>query len=206
MKELIKAIVERASSMNQAAKRAGISQASISEYCSGRVSPGLEKYVALCLAVGCRPGWELDRHLGMGEASPRYAEDVLGMVLELDIMEQQRLISIITSKYSQFLAVENMIDTQSLLSLVKAHLQDNKMSAEQFINVTGLDSDQCTLLMNGVLPPTVEEANVVLSLIATELKNPTTNETFSSREELIAYCGTKSKRIQPLVPNGTSHH
>ena len=60
--------------------------------------------------------------------------------------------------------------------------------------------------MNGILPPTVEEANAVLTLIATELKNPTTNGTFSSREELIAYCGTKSKRIQPPVPNGTNHH
>lgn len=101
---LIKSICSRASSMNQAARRSGVSQATLSEWQADKVSPGLEKYVDLCVAMGCRPGFELDQFLGLGGAKPKTAEDVLGMALGLPPIEQQRLISLITSKYVEYLS------------------------------------------------------------------------------------------------------
>jgi transcriptional regulator with XRE-family HTH domain len=92
--------------MNQAAKRSGVSQGTLSEWQAEKVSPGLEKYVDLCLAMGCRPGFELDQFLGLGGAKPKTAEDVLGMALRLPPIEQQRLISLITAKYVEYLSGE----------------------------------------------------------------------------------------------------
>jgi transcriptional regulator with XRE-family HTH domain len=97
---LIKSICSRASSMNQAAKKSKVSQGTLSEWQADKVSPGLEKYVDLCLAMGCRPGFELDQYLGLG------AEDVLGVALGLPPIEQQRLISLITAKYVEYLSGE----------------------------------------------------------------------------------------------------
>jgi hypothetical protein len=56
--------------------------------------------------MGCRPGFELDQFLGLGGAKPKTAEDVLGMVLGLSPIEQQRLISLITAKYVEYLSGE----------------------------------------------------------------------------------------------------
>jgi|694.fasta_scaffold03404_8 transcriptional regulator with XRE-family HTH domain len=107
---LIKDIVSRASSMNQAAKKSGVSQSTLSEWISGKVSPGLEKYIYLCRALGCRPGVELDNFLGLGGAKPQTAEDLLGSVLALKPSEQQRLIALVTMKFSDYLEVQEMID------------------------------------------------------------------------------------------------
>lgn len=188
MKELIRSIVDRATSMNQAAKRSGLSQAGLSEWCSGKVSPGLEKYVMLCRGLGCRPGYELDQYLGLGDAPPKYAEDVLRSVLTLSVVEQQRLISLITSRYAQSLAVANLINIPCLLYLIKAHMKENELSDKKFMQATGLEHDQYALLMSGALPPYIEESNEILSLLAAELKNPNTGMTFKDREELIEYC------------------
>jgi|688.fasta_scaffold08301_23 hypothetical protein len=103
---LIKSICSRASSMNQAAKKSKVSQGTLSEWQADKVSPGLEKYVDLCLAMGCRPGFELDQYLGLGGAKPKTAEDVLGVALGLPPIEQQRLISLITAKYVEYLSGE----------------------------------------------------------------------------------------------------
>lgn len=100
MKELLRTIVDRATSMNQAARRSGISQGTLSEYCSGKVVPGLEKYVDLCRAMGCRPGWELDNYLGYAGRPYKTAEEALGPVQQLSIAEQQRLISLLSGKYA----------------------------------------------------------------------------------------------------------
>lgn len=104
MKELLRTIVERAASMNQAARRAGISQGTLSEYCSGKVVPGLEKYVDLCRAMNCRPGWELDNYLGYEQSSYKTAEEALGPILSLSIAEQQRLISLLAAHHASSLA------------------------------------------------------------------------------------------------------
>jgi transcriptional regulator with XRE-family HTH domain len=188
MKELIRSIVDRATSMNQAAKRSGLSQAGLSEWCSGKVNPGLEKYVMLCRGLGCRPGYELDQYLGLGDAPPKFAEDVLRSVLTLSAVEQQRLISLITSRYAQSLAVANLINIPCLLYLIKAHIKENELSDKKFMQATGLEDDQYALLMSGALPPYIEESNEILSLLAAELKNPNTGMTFKDREELIEYC------------------
>ena len=85
---LITSICKRAQSTNKAAKLSGVSQGTLSEWQSGKVSPGLEKYIELCLALGCRPGFELDQYL----------------VLGLPLIEQQRLISLTTAKYGEYLS------------------------------------------------------------------------------------------------------
>jgi transcriptional regulator with XRE-family HTH domain len=85
---LITSICKRAQSTNKAAKLSGVSQGTLSEWQSGKVSPGLEKYIELCLALGCRPGFELDQYL----------------VLGLPLIEQQRLISLTTAKYAEYLS------------------------------------------------------------------------------------------------------
>ncbi len=76
LNELIRSIVARATSTNQAAQKAKMSQSTLSEWCSGKVNPGLEKYINLCRALGCRPGWELDQFLGLGAAKPATAEEL----------------------------------------------------------------------------------------------------------------------------------
>jgi len=132
---LIKSICSRASSMNQAAKKSKIAQSTLSEWQSEKVTPGLERYVDLCLAMGCRPGFELDQYLGLGGAKPRTAEDVLGQVLALNACEQQRLISLIAGKYSEFLMVSNMIDVDCLIALILQHLEANKLSPESSLKM-----------------------------------------------------------------------
>jgi transcriptional regulator with XRE-family HTH domain len=101
---LITSICKRAQSTNKAAKLSGVSQGTLSEWQSGKVSPGLEKYIELCLALGCRPGLDLDQYLGLGKAKPKTSSAVLGVVLGLPPIEQQRLISLITAKYAEYLS------------------------------------------------------------------------------------------------------
>ena len=87
---LITSICKRAQSTNKAAKLSGVSQGTLSEWQSGKVSPGLEKYIELCLASG--------------KAKPKTAEDVLGVALGLPPIQQQRLISLTTAKYAEYLS------------------------------------------------------------------------------------------------------
>lgn len=117
--ELIKSVCSRASSTNQAAKKSGVSQGTLSEWQNEKVSPRLEKYIDLCLSMGCRPGFELDQYLGLGGAKPRTAEDLLGMALALNPVEQQKLISLLAGKYSEYLAVQQMIDVNCLIDLIR---------------------------------------------------------------------------------------
>lgn len=201
--ELIKSICSRASSMNQAAKKSGVSQGTLSEWQSEKVSPGLERYIDLCLAMGCRPGYELDQYLGLGGAKPRTAEDLLGMALSLDPIQQQRLISLLAGKYSEYLEVRKMIDANCLIDLIR----DSGLSPEKFCKKSGISESQYTALMHGFLPNSVEDMNAMLTLIASILKNPTTDKSFSSRIELIDYCEIKKLLDNPvLLPNGTNHH
>jgi transcriptional regulator with XRE-family HTH domain len=200
--ELIKSVCSRASSMNQAAKKSGVSQGTLSEWQSEKVSPGLERYIDLCLAMGCRPGFELDQYLGLGGAKPSTAEDLLGMALGLDPIQQQRLISLLAGKYSEYLEVQQMIDVNCLIDLIR----DSGLSPEKFCKKSGIAESQYTALMHGVLPASVDDMEVLLTLIAATLKNPTTKDEFSSREELIDYCESKkSLGNQQLEPNGTNH-
>lgn len=204
---LIKSICSRASSMNQAAKKSKIAQSTLSEWQSEKVSPGLERYVDLCLAMGCRPGFELDQYLGLGGAKPRTAEDVLGQVLALNPCEQQRLISLIAGKYSEFLMVSNMIDVDCLVALILQHLEANKLSPEKFAKDAFMSTEEYTALMHGVLPASVEDVEALLSVLAVQLKNPRTKETFDTREALIEFCRTrKSTHNQEREPNDTNHH
>lgn len=201
--ELIKSICSRASSMNQAAKKSGVSQGTLSEWQSEKVSPGLERYIDLCLAMGCRPGHELDQYLGLGGAKPRTAEDLLGMALSLDPIQQQRLISLLAGKYSEYLEVRKMIDANCLIDLIR----DSGLSPEKFCKKSGISESQYTALMHGFLPNSVEDMNAMLTLIASILKNPTTDKSFSSRIELVDYCETKKLLDNPApLPNGTNHH
>jgi transcriptional regulator with XRE-family HTH domain len=188
---LIKSICERASSSNQAAKKSKIAQSTLSEWQSDKVSPGLEKYVDLCLAMGCRPGFELDQHLGLGNARPRTAEDLLGMALALEPVEQQRLISLLAGKYSEYLTVQNMIDVDCLINLILEYIGTIGLTPEKFIKKSGITETQYTELMHGVLPTSLEEAEALVLLLSRQLKNPTTGEKFGSREELISYCDVK---------------
>lgn len=200
--KLIQSVCSRASSMNQAAKKSGISQGSLSEWQSEKVSPGLERYIDLCLAMGCRPGFELDQHLGLGGAKPRTAEDLLGMALDLDPIQQQRLISLLAGKYSEYLEVQQMINVNCLIDLI----QNSGLSPEKFCKKSGITESQYTALMHGVLPASVDDIDVLLTLLASTLENPTTKERFSSREELIGYCEAKKLLdSQRLEPNGTNH-
>lgn len=200
--KLIQSVCSRASSMNQAAKKSGLSQGTLSEWQSEKVSPGLERYIDLCLAMGCRPGFELDQYLGLGEAKPRTAEDLLGMALGLDPIQQQRLISLLAGKYSEYLEVRQMIDVNCLIDLIR----DSGLSLEEFCKKSGITESQYTALMHGFLPASVDDMDILLTLIASTLKNPTTKEGFSSRDELISYCETrKSLGNQQLEPNGTNH-
>lgn len=200
--DLIKSICSRASSMNQAAKKSGVSQSTLSEWQSEKVKPGLEKYIELCLAMGCRPGVELDNFLGLGGAKPRTAEDVLGIVLAIAPIEQQRLISLVSGKYSEYLAVSQMINVNCLINLIL----DSGLSSEMFCKKAGISESQYTALMHGILPPSIEDAEVLLSLVSIALKNPTTGEKFGSRDALINYCDAKkSLDSRQREPNGTNH-
>ncbi|MFO0052546.1 MAG: helix-turn-helix domain-containing protein [Dolichospermum sp.] len=205
--ELIKSVCSRASSMNQAAKKSGVSQGTLSEWQSEKVSPGLEKYIELCLAMGCRPGYELDQYLGLGSAKPKTAEDLLGMALGLSPVEQQRLISLLAGKYSEYLAVQQMIDVNCLISLIIQHLEADGITPETFCQKRKIDEGQFTALMHGILPASIEETEVLISLLSMALKNPTTGEKFDSREELIDYCNTRRlSDNQQREPNGTGRH
>lgn len=204
---LIKSICSRASSMNQAAKKSKIAQSTLSEWQSEKVTPGLERYVDLCLAMGCRPGFELDQYLGLGGAKPRTAEDVLGQVLALNPCEQQRLISLIAGKYSEFLMVSNMIDVDCLIALILQHLEANKLTPAKFAKNVCISIEEYTALMHGILPASVENAESLLSVLAVELENPHTKETFNTREALIEFCRLKkSVHSQEREPNDTNHH
>jgi transcriptional regulator with XRE-family HTH domain len=75
---LITSICKRAQSTNKAAKLSGVSQGTLSEWQSGKVSPGLEKYIELCLALGCRPGFELDQYLGFGQGKTQNSRRCFG--------------------------------------------------------------------------------------------------------------------------------
>jgi len=176
--------------MNQAAKKSKIAQSTLSEWQSDKVSPGLEKYVDLCLAMGCRPGHELDQFLGLEGAKPRTAEDLLGMALALEPVEQQRLISLLAGKYSEYLAVKSMIDVDCLINLIIEY-STTKLTPDKFCKKAGIPESQYTALMHGILPVSIDDAEILLSLIAVALKNPTTGEKFDSREELIEYCSIK---------------
>jgi hypothetical protein len=46
----------------------------------------------------------------LGGAKPQTAEDLLGSVLALKPSEQQRLIALVTMKFSDYLEVQEMID------------------------------------------------------------------------------------------------
>lgn len=200
--ELIKSVCSRASSMNQAAKKSGVSQGTLSEWQSEKVSPGLERYIDLCLAMGCRPGFELDQYLGLGGAKPRTAEDLLGMALGLEPIQQQRLISLLAGKYSEYLEVQQMIDVNCLMELI----QNSGLSPEKFCKKTGIPEIQYNALMHGVLPASVDDMDVLLSLILIAIKNPTTEGKFGSREDLISYCDArKSPGNQRLEPNDINH-
>jgi hypothetical protein len=204
---LIKSICSRASSMNQAAKKSKIAQSTLSEWQSEKVTPGLERYVDLCLAMGCRPGFELDQYLGLGGTKPRTAEDVLGQVLALNACEQQRLISLIAGKYSEFLMVSNMIDVDCLIALILQHLEANKLSPERFAKNAYMSIEQYMALMHGVLPASVEDVEGLLSVLAVQLKNPHTKETFDTRDALIEFCRPrKSIHNQEREPNDTNHY
>lgn len=198
--DLIRSVCSRASSTNQAAKKSGVSQGTLSEWQNEKVSPGLEKYVDLCLAMGCRPGFELDQYLGLGGAKPRTAEDLLGMALGLDPIQQQRLISLLAGKYSEYLEVQQMIDINCLQRLIR----DSGLSPKKFCEKSGIFESQYTALMQGVLPGSVDDVDVLLRLIASTLKNPATNNVFGSPDELISYCESL-KKPQP-ESNGINHH
>lgn len=199
---LIKSICSRATSMNQAAKKSGTSQATLSEWQSEKVTPRLDTYIDFCLGMGCRPGFELDQYLGLGGVKPRTAEDVLGIVLGLDPIEQQRLISLISGKYSEYLAANQMIDINCIIELILA----SGLSPEQFCKKSGIDADEYTALMHGILPASIEDAEALLTLVAIALKNPTTGRKFDSRVELINYCESKKlDHTEQHEPNGTGH-
>lgn len=198
--DLIKSVCSRASSTNQAAKKSGVSQGTLSEWQNEKVSPGLEKYIDLCLAMGCRPGFELDQYLGLGGTKPRTAEDLLGMALGLDPVQQQRLISLLAGKYSEYLEVQRMIDIDCLQRLIR----DSGLSPEKFCEKSGIFESQYTALMQGVLPGSVDDVDVLLRLIASTLKNPATNSVFDSPDELIGYC--KSLKNPQPESNGMNHH
>ena len=203
---LIKSICSRASSVNQAAKKSKIAQSTLSEWQADKVSPGLEKYVDLCLAMGCRPGFELDQYLGIGDAKPRTAEDLLGQALALEPVEQQRLISLLSGKYSEYLMVQNMIDVNCLINLILEYIDTNGLTPEKFIKKSGISESEYTALMHGILPTSVDDVEVLLTLLASTLKNPTTRKGFDSREELISYCDIKkSSHTERRAPNGTNH-
>lgn len=200
---LIKSICGRATSMNQAAKKSGTSQATLSEWQAEKVTPRLDTYIDFCLGMGVRPGFELDRFLGLDGAKPRTAEDVLGIALGLDPIEQQRLISLVSGKYSEHLAVNQMIDINCLIDLIR----NCGLSPEQFCKKSGVSESEYMTLMHGILPASVEDAESLLSLVAVTLKNPTTGKKFDSRDELINYCKSrKSHHTEQREPNGTSPH
>ena len=198
--DLIKSVCSRASSTNQAAKKSGVSQATLSEWQNEKVSPGLEKYVDLCLAMGCRPGFELDQFLGIGNAKPRTAEDLLGMALALNPIEQQKLISLLAGKYSEYLAMQQMIDIDCLQFLIR----DSGLSPGKFCEKSGILESQYTALMQGILPGSVDDVDVLLRLISSTLKNPATNSVFDSPDELISYC--KSLKNPQPKPNDINYH
>ncbi|QEI42448.1 hypothetical protein BMF77_03056 [Dolichospermum sp. UHCC 0315A] len=99
--DLIKHILSRASSVNQAAKKSGLSQSTLSEWQAGKVSSSLDNYIKLCQALGCRPGWELDNFLGTN-VKPKTAEDILAETLRLKPSEQLKLISLLSAKLSVY--------------------------------------------------------------------------------------------------------
>jgi transcriptional regulator with XRE-family HTH domain len=99
--DLIKQIISRASSTNQAAKKSGLAQSTLSEWQAGKVSPSLENYIKLCEALGCRPGLELDNFLGTNIKS-KTAEDLLAEALRLKPSEQLKLISLMSAKLSVY--------------------------------------------------------------------------------------------------------
>ena len=200
--DLIKSVCSRASSTNQAAKKSGVSQGTLSEWQNEKVSPGLEKYIDLCLAMGCRPGFELDQFLGIGNAKPRTAEDLLGMALALNPVEQQKLISLLAGKYSEYLAVQQMIDIDCLHRL-QSLIRDSGISPEKFCKKSGIFESQYTALMQGILPGSVDDVDILLRLISSTLKNPVTNNVFDSPDELISYC--KSLKNTHSESNGINH-
>ena len=194
--------------MNQAAKKLRIAQSTLSEWQSEKVSPGLERYVDLCLAMGCRPGFELDQYLGLGGTNkPRTAEDLLGQALRLDPYQQQRLISLLAGKYSEYLAVKNMIDVDCLINLILHHLETSNLTPEKFVQKSFIPEDQYAALMHGILPASVEEAESLISMLSVQLKNPATGERFGSMAELVEYCAPKKSPHSPeREPNDTNHY
>ena len=204
---LIKSICSRASSMNQAAKKSKIAQSTLSEWQSEKVSPGLERYVDLCLAMGCRPGFELDQYLGIGNAKPRTAEDLLGQALGLEPYEQMRLLSLLTAKYSEYLLVTKMIDINCLIELINHHLEVNKITLEKFAQKAFIPQDEIMALMHGVLPASMEGTETLMSMLSVQLKNPTTGNAFGNRDELIEYCRSSVSPHSPeREPNDTNHY
>jgi transcriptional regulator with XRE-family HTH domain len=189
MKNLIRYIVSsRATSGNQAAEKAGLSQGTISEWMSGKVSPGLEKYIQLCQGLGCRPGQELDNFLGLSQHKPVCAEDVLGQVLSLKRSEQSKLIALISAKHQEQWKIKEMINIECLIELINEYFQKNNSNPRKFAKECGISMDALTNILHGFPIGNHEELEVQLSLLSSVLVNPLTGDRFASKEELIDYC------------------
>ena len=160
--DLIKSIISREVSMNQAAKKAKIGQATISEWIGEKVKPTLENYIKLCRALGCRPGRELDNFLGLGELKPRTAEDLLNVVLLLHPYEQMRLAGLINFKFA-----ESLKEKQPMESLVDNYqaIDINQLDEE----VMALDNDNYQVMDINQLEEEVIELDDDNSYIPTSL-------------------------------------